>query len=304
MNKEKLVLVQSMEMYFFPWIRSSQADVCAVFQGNKLGMPGRIMRRLHLPIDMFLGKWKHELYHYKKIILFDAVFQDSIMKYLLKHISTDTEIFLYLWNPIYNNQNKLKCIERYHKFITVYSFDKEECEKYGFRYNSMVYSKDVRLPKSEIKYDVFFLGFAKDRMEEIVKFYHIFKEEGLKVKFYVFDEKSKESKQEDFIISSKKVPYEQYLKILSESRAILDIVQRGQSGLSIRFVEASFFKKKLITTNWNVKNYELYNEKNIAIINEKGQNYIGEFIRKEWDSQKDGEIETYEFDRWIERFKK
>lgn len=304
MNKENLVLVQSMEMYFFPWIRSSQADVCAVFQGNKLGMLGRIMRRLQFPIDMFFGRWKHELYHYKKIILFDTVFQDTIMKYLLKHISTDTEIFLYLWNPIENNQNKLKCIERYRKFITVYSFDKEDCKKYGFHYNSMVYSKDVRIPKSDIKYDICFLGFAKDRMEEILKYYHAFKQEGLRVKFYIFDANAEEIALEDFNISHRRVLYEEYLKVLSESRAILDVAQRGQSGLSIRFVEAGFFRKKLITNNCNVKEYDIYNEKNIAVVTEKGKNNIKAFVREKWDLEKDDAIQEYEFDRWIQRFEK
>ncbi|ASM52811.1 hypothetical protein PNIG_a0501 [Pseudoalteromonas nigrifaciens] len=56
------------------------------------------------------------------------------------------------------------------------------------------------------------------------------------------------------------------LEVLSASRAILDIHQPGQQGLTIRTFEALGLQKKLITTNPQVKKYDFYNPNNILVV--------------------------------------
>ena len=49
------------------------------------------------------------------------------------------------------------------------------------------------------------------------------------------------------------------------SRCILDAPQAGQSGLTIRSIECLGAKRKIITTNSDIRFYDFYNENNILI---------------------------------------
>ena len=53
------------------------------------------------------------------------------------------------------------------------------------------------------------------------------------------------------------------MEIFSDSRCILDAPQAGQVGLTIRTIECLGAKRKLVTTNSDIKNYDFYNENNI-----------------------------------------
>ena len=56
---------------------------------------------------------------------------------------------------------------------------------------------------------------------------------------------------------------EEMNQLFLNSRCILDSPQAGQLGLTIRVLEALGAKKKLITTNKDIKNYDFYKEENI-----------------------------------------
>lgn len=82
---------------------------------------------------------------------------------------------------------------------------------------------------------------------------------GLKVYFHIkkhrFEKIPKEYKDE---VTDQALPYEQILSLNRQSRAILEINQTGQTGLTVRALEATFLKKKLLTTNKSIQDTPLY----------------------------------------------
>ena len=58
------------------------------------------------------------------------------------------------------------------------------------------------------------------------------------------------------------------MDIFENSKCILDAPQAGQSGLTIRSIECLGAKRKLITTNEDIKKYDFYNENNILVFND------------------------------------
>lgn len=58
-------------------------------------------------------------------------------------------------------------------------------------------------------------------------------------------------------------------EIYEKSRCVLDSAQDGQIGLTIRVIEALGAKKKLITTNEDIVNYDFYCPENIYLYNGK-----------------------------------
>lgn len=79
----------------------------------------------------------------------------------------------------------------------------------------------------------------------------------------LFSPEYKDAKLSDFQLN--KLQANEMMDIFENSRCILDAPQAGQSGLTIRTIECLGAKRKLITTNKDIKKYDFYNENNIFV---------------------------------------
>ena len=135
-----------------------------------------------------------------------------------------------------------------------------------------------------------FLGKPKNRKEKILKLKTEFEKKDLKLNFRIIEK------------WEKLVSYDKYLEMLSETKCILDYNQDGQTGLSLRPMEALFLEKKLITNNKEIKNYDFYNSNNIFILEEDNIEDIKEFMEKPYKKIDSKIIDYYNFEQWLNRF--
>jgi hypothetical protein len=82
--------------------------------------------------------------------------------------------------------------------------------------------------------------------------------------------------RKDFCYEPK--PSSELSEILQASRIIIDIQHPKQTGLTMRTIEMLGLKKKLITTNKDVVDYDFYDEKNIFIIDRKNPQISMDFL--------------------------
>lgn len=83
----------------------------------------------------------------------------------------------------------------------------------------------------------------------------------------------------------------------------LEINQTGQTGLTVRALEATFLKKKLLTTNKSIQDTPLYQLDNIFILNSDDEKAIRDFMERTLDDQAfDEEINYYDVKNWLNRF--
>lgn len=73
-----------------------------------------------------------------------------------------------------------------------------------------------------------------------------------------------------------------------------------QSGLTMRTLETLGAKKKLITSNIDIKRYDFYNENNIFIIEDENLEGINEFINKDYEDINQDIYEKYSLRSWVE----
>lgn len=158
-------------------------------------------------------------------------------------------------------------------FERIYTFQKSDSEKYGFLYTNQIYSK-CRLPKlgnEDEKSDLYYIGADKGRMKFLYTVYKMAVAEGLKPDFTVVVPKNKiESYRADYPeikFIYKRVGYKTILKGISRTRALLEVCQEGQDGLTMRFYEAIFYNKYLITNNITAKGHEYFNPDYMQVIN-------------------------------------
>ena len=134
------------------------------------------------------------------------------------------------------------------------------------------------------------MGRPKTRKKDIVDLEKKLKEEGIQTNFKIIEN------EKDY------VSYDEYLKMIAESKCILDYNQEGQVGLSLRPMEALFLERKLITNNTDIKNYDFYNHDNVFILGEDNINEIKEFINKPYRKVNQDIINYYDFEQWLKRF--
>ena len=228
----------------------------------------------------------------------------TFFSYIDKNLKIEKKI-LYIWDTVrgirdFNNYRK--------NFDEVFSFDKEESEKYNLVFRPTFYSKRLRkLKKIKVEeiYEISFIGgFTEERYTLIKKYISIFSKKYI----YIFVPSIKEYSKMLFnckydlkMIFPFIVKKEKYNKILYKSKIILDLVRFNQTGLTQRIFDALYLQKKIITTSTSVKNYDFYNSNNILVINENTTSKeIEDFKRKEYIEIDKKIIDYYSIERWGE----
>jgi len=101
----------------------------------------------------------------------------------------------------------------------------------------------------------------------------------------------------DFSFNS--LSQQEIIDVIEQSKVVLDINHPLQHGLTMRSIEALGAKRKFITTNENIRNYEFYNENNILIINRKNPIINRSFLNKEYEVLDAGIYEKYTLRTWL-----
>ena len=146
----------------------------------------------------------------------------------------------------------------------VLSFDPGDCEKYGLIYHPLVFSH-YKSNNCPLKYDVFFLGQAKNRLKEIYDAYDLLIKNNLKVKFLLKGVEDKDKRiGEGLDYFTQNISYSENLRYIEESKCVLEIMQKNGVGFTQRGCEVVGLNKKLITNNPYIKNAPFYNPKYIS----------------------------------------
>lgn len=296
--EKTLVLIFDSSKYFFPYIKRQDIDIFDIYKkmNNIEYNIMRSLRKSDLPCTAFYGEWKRKLHDYSRIVIFDTGYTPRLASYIVKH--SKAKVFLYLWNPVKSNKRMIKYIYQSQKKISVYSYDKDDCNKYGMNFAPMTFTSSLTHPHQEIRSDLAFLGYAKDRMPQIKEYYQIFSQAGLRCNFYVVENPA--VTEAEFTVSEKGLSYSEYLDMVSSSNAILDLVQGGQSGLSLRVLESLFLKKKLVTGNTRVKEYDFYRPENIFILEKNNTDGLKDFFAAPYHEVEKTIIDSYDFLNWLD----
>lgn len=277
-----IILKNKKDIYFFNKI-SKKYNIEELYFLNTDKPLFKLLKKVKISI---LGKWKNEINKYDKFIIFESLYNEKVVK-KIKRTKKENKVIVYFWNYIDDNNKYILNDKNIDEFWT---FDKNDAKKYNMKYNPQFYTKNVKIQDEQNKYDVLFLGRPKTRKKDIVDLEKKLKEEGIQTNFKIIEN------EKDY------VSYDEYLKMIAESKCILDYNQEGQVGLSLRPMEALFLERKLITNNTDIKNYDFYNHDNIFILGEDNINEIKEFINKPYKKIDQDIIDYYDFDQWLNRF--
>lgn len=184
----------------------------------------------------------------------------------LKNKNKNIKCILYLWDKFEYTTLKNSAEE----FDYIFSFDPEDCKKYGFIFRPIFYINECEeniIEYSQRKYDLFYIGALRDlkRYNIVNKCYSYCINNHLSFFLKLFT-KSQNDKLNENILMTEKISYNKNREMLKNSKVVLDLNFSQQSGLTIRASEGIGSMVKLITTNKYIKDYDFYNENNIFYI--------------------------------------
>lgn len=247
-------------------------------------------------------EWSKLVSCYDKIILFDVFDDDDIVKYIRFKVP-DSRLIIYYYNIIKRTEllQKLKKID-----CEIWSFDRKDCEKYNLFYNPQFYFYKIdftgdKIREFDYRSDVFFVGKDKKRLAQLKELDEQLRNEGVRTKFIVVGDRKERYTSEQKSYLSDAVSYAECVEYVKNTKCILDIVQMGQKGMTLRIVEAMFFNKKLITNNDDILYMDFYDSKNIYILGYDSRS-IKDFILGNPAQWSKFFIHKYSFERWLVNF--
>ena len=257
--------------------------------------------------DGILSKIENKTFDYLFIVNPEALNKFYLEKII--DLQPSAKSILYIWDAIFNKPNISKLLGYFDKAFT---FDSNDSEKLKINFLPLFYiDKYKSIKKQEnYKYDICFIGTAHSDRYKIIK--EIKKQFGNEIKMRVFLYLPSKLMYWIRKIFIKKYDYgdvsefsfsplsqSEIINIFQNSRIVLDINHPLQFGLTSRTIETLGAKRKLITTNENIKKYDFYNENNITCINRSNVAIDKLFFSSLYEDIDRTQYEFYSLENWL-----
>lgn len=232
----------------------------------------------------------------------------------IKACQPHAKFVLYQWD----SQTNFPYIEQVQEFFDkCYSFDRRDVEESSYLkflplFYSRIYEEVGEKNNKDFKYDFCFVGTAHPKkykfinmMSEQLKpvypnqyIYYFFPSPIVYFYRKVMNEELRGAKYNEFHY----VPLEgeEMNGIYESSRCVLDSAQDGQLGLTIRVFESLGAKKKLITTNEDIVNYDFYRPENIYVYEGK-IDLENVFFKEDYIDVEKEVYEKYSLRSWLKQ---
>lgn len=202
--------------------------------------------------------------------------------------------YIWLWNHKGNKKNlaNLQAIHKHH--FQVITYDELDAEQFGFGWHTQFFNikpfqQAVSLQNNSFLYDFFFVGYAKNRVEEIERIYSMLSSYAC---FFV-----------TIRTTSDYIPYTRYMEMAMQSRCIVEIVHTGDLSCTLRPLEALSIRRKLLTNNPAVRNYTFYRPQNIFILGQDNLSDLYGFLNSPFESLPSDIIDSYDVNSWVDIFR-
>ena len=259
---------------------------------------------------------KNNQYDYILAIRGEYTTQGALIK--LRQTFPKAKMVLYMWDGMHKQntrgiENKWKYYDKVFTFDRIdYEANKDQLNFLPLYYYGEYLPKEAKDPNStDFEYDVSFIGTGHaDRVKIVKEVMRQCECNGKKVFQYIFMPHNlvfwlnkfknpgfKGVKKSD--ISFKMLPFEMLYRTYANSKCVVDVENPGQHGLTMRSIEIIGLKRKFITTNADIVNYDFYNPSNILVIDRKKPVVDMAFFTKPYEPLPTELYEKYSLKNWI-----
>lgn len=245
--------------------------------------------------------------YYKKISQLDmldyvlVIRPDAFPIPVIQELKKKTnKLIAYQWDGI----EKFPDVKKYfHLFDTFFCFDSAD-EKNNIKPITNFYFdcippiyKDFNAQKPEL----YFVGlYWENREKKIDRFISEVSKMEVELSIFIQYNDKSEIKNPKIKYIKERITFLENLRNVEKADVLLDFVDPVHNGLSIRFFEAIYYKKKVITDNQTVKDYDFYHPDNIFVLDENFDQ-IDSFLNTPYRDLSEEIVKKYGFTNWIKQ---
>lgn len=277
----------------------------------------RIDRRLIAPAvnsyyDSIIQSTSVRQYDHILIVRGEAISLERVRR--LKRAQPRAKLSLYLWDSMHYNPNAREILG---EFDDVFSFDRVDADSdsrvvflplfYGREFERSANSTGRRV------YDACFIGTVHtDRYKVLEKVIDALEARGRKVFVYgyypskilyrlrsLFDPGFRKFGAKYVHFSGLKLP--EVVDRIAESKAVIDVNRPKQVGLTMRSIEAVGAQRRLITTNTDIVNYDIFTPDGIAVLDRHAPVIEDAFLDSDLTPFDEAVRQRYSVSAWISR---
>ncbi|WP_245785480.1 hypothetical protein [Enterococcus ratti] len=260
-------------------------------------------------LNQILTKVAKERYDYFFVIN-PVLFPEKFIKKLTKELG-DIPKIAYLWDSVATFSQVTSYFDY---FDYLYSFDARDCQTYSkLNFLPLFYTDSDQNKKKDERYLFSFVGFGHSmrysfvnqvkelcEQEQYTYYFKLYLPSMWHFYYYKYKTKTLASaKKNEFIyrqLSQKTVS-----EIAANSKIVLDLELANQSGLTMRTIETHGMKRKLITTNPEVKKYDFYHPTNICVVDRKKPVIPQTFIESDYQDLEEELYKKYQLATWLDQ---
>ena len=302
MDYEKSLKENLNRKYEVCWLDSDEFDreiLDKFYKCNKIRWGIRHLFRKYFNYDLEkaeaffleneLGKICLEKNYFSVVFCINGPYLSDEFYKKVRMLNPNARYIYYAWDDVSNLIKKNHI--RY--FDEVYSYNIIECKKNKWNYLPVFVQESGVVHSKEDKYDIVFIGslnddrrkIADDLYERYSSIYRLF--------IYLYDKKNVGGR----FCHNSPLTNKQYISIMRESKAILDVPQICQKGPTTRAFDALLTETKVITVNKYMKYYPVYSD-NMIIVDRDNINIPDNFMAKEYVINS---YHSLSIDMWIKK---
>lgn len=245
--------------------------------------------------------WLEECKGANTIILFDTFAHYATYCYEIEnYVGKDVRLILYLLNPAFFSEDYKKLSTRWE----IWTFMKEDAIKNGFKYGATFYNPQLaqncfdKDSQTATDCDLLFVGTDKGRKNFLLNLKSQLEKYKIVCNFKIVDNfRSLFSRK-----YSREISYKYLCRLNKRTSAILDVVQEGQTGLTLRIMEGLLFDKKIVTTNAAIRmDKDFKDNPNIYVITKDNIKELYTFFKKPMVEYPNNLKAKYSFTNWLKR---
>lgn len=231
-----------------------------------------------------------------------------VMEYLKNIYGKSCLYIMYQWDGVKNNPEILKIVDL---FDEIYTFDIEDSQKYAWGYRPLFFDPEkVENRKKDITISYLCsLHSQRAQVLENLKGYcykhslslysNMYCNRLAYFKWKYIGKKPEYRNTNNKDVSFKSLSLEETYKIYSRTRIIIDYTHPGQTGFTMRTIEALGNRCKLVTNNQLIKNADFYNPNNVYVYEGTNIEIPTDFIESEYEEVDERIYNYYSLKGWM-----
>lgn len=254
-----------------------------------------------------LNETKNKKYDYIFFIRCEAFGIDVLNEFRSYH--PESKMIVYFWDSFKNNKNSIHVKDFFDK---TFSFDRFDCEKYNMNFLPLFYiDKYSSIPsRKNYHYKTLFIGTVHSDRYNVVNKINSFlcREQNSFSYFYspsvllfwkmkLTNKVIRKVKVDE--VNFVQIEINDILKLYSQSEIIIDVQHPNQTGLTMRTFECLGARRKLITTNKDIVNYDFYNKNNVLVVDRDDIQVPDSFFSTEYEQIEEAIYQKYSLTSWL-----